>query len=166
MTKIRRQKKRKVYNYDVNRKRLNCRSKKRPKITCEPVKSEWNGSLSVKANLSVMGLSFDPNDTVKITKKDEPTEPEPEVKTKVVEQLEAEAKIRGPKNFRLPNSQVHWLTKLLLKYGDDYKAMERDRKLNCFQETSKQLRAKIKRFEKIPEQYEEYLRKKQEAADQ
>lgn len=39
--------------------------------------------------------------------------------------------------------------------------MVKDRKLNCFQETWKQLRHKINRFKSIPEQYGEYLKKKE-----
>lgn len=46
-------------------------------------------------------------------------------KTYVVKNMELEAKAPRKKNFRLPNSQVFWLTKLLDKYGEDYKVLFR-----------------------------------------
>lgn len=59
--------------------------------------------------------------------------------------------------FRLPKGQVEFITYLLDKYGHDYKAMVKDKK-NYYQETWKQLRAKIKTFMGIPQQYGEYLK--------
>lgn len=60
-------------------------------------------------------------------------------------------------DYRLPKGQVEYLTYLLDKYGHDYKAMTKDKK-NVYQETWKQIRAKIKTFMGIPKQYGEYLR--------
>lgn len=60
-------------------------------------------------------------------------------------------------NFRLPKGQVEFITYLLDKYGHDYKAMAKDKK-NYYQETWKQLRAKVKTFMGIPKQYAEYLK--------
>lgn len=77
----------------------------------------------------------------------------------VAEALEQEAKAPRTKLFRLPKSQVDWITYLMDKYGTDYKAMAKDKK-NYQQETWKQLRAKIKRFKSIPEQYSKYLEEK------
>lgn len=54
---------------------------------------------------------------------------------------------------------MEFITYLLDKYGHDYKAMARDKK-NYYQETWKQLRAKIKMFMGIPQQYGEYLNSK------
>lgn len=122
-----------------------------------------------------MGLSFDPNVTIKIpnskaelkvsmtnSNEDWHEEPIEENKLKasksfVMEQLEKDAKAPRVRKLRLPNSQVEWLTYLLNKYGSDYKAMARDKK-NYYQETWKQIRAKIKQFRGIPEQFEEYLK--------
>lgn len=42
------------------------------------------------------------------------------------------------------------------KYGNDYKAMAKDRR-NYNQETWKQLRQKAKKFMKIPNQYAKFL---------
>lgn len=119
-----------------------------------------------------MGLSYDPNETLKIPSnkqrlkvsitsnndewEEEPLEARP-TKSHVVEALEEDARAPRVKMFRLPKSQVEWVTYLMEKYGKDYKAMARDKK-NYYQETWKQIRAKIKLFKSIPEQYEVYLK--------
>lgn len=141
------------------------------------IKQAWESKKSIRQNLEEMGLSYDPNKTIKIpnnkaklkvsiaSNKNEEwheeniTEKVKSVKAHVAEELEKDAKAPRAKLFRLPNSQVEWITYLLDKYGDDFKAMARDRK-NYYQETWKQIRAKIKRFKSIPEQYLEYLKKK------
>lgn len=124
-----------------------------------------------------MGLSYDPNMTLKIPKKKSDlslsslsnennewqeesvkTEPSPK-KVYVAEALEKDARAPRQKLFRLPKSQVEWITYLMDKYRTDYKAMARDKK-NYNQETWKQLRAKIRRFKAIPEQYLKYLKEK------
>lgn len=122
-----------------------------------------------------MGLSFDPNKTIKIPKvkqikasiasneNDEWQEAQisndtAPKKAFVAEALEQDARAPRVKLFRLPKGQVEWITYLMDKYGTDYKAMQRDKK-NYNQETWKQLRAKIKRFKSIPEQYSKYLEK-------
>lgn len=120
-----------------------------------------------------MGLSYDPNKTIKIpnSKKDFKaslfsngidwnetfTEEQPsKEKLHVAQLLEADAKAPRKRRFQLPKSQVEWITYLMKKYGKDYKAMARDNK-NYYQETWKQIRQKIVRFKKIPEQYNKYL---------
>lgn len=116
-----------------------------------------------------MGLSYNPNVTLKIPKSYSDLQPkvseweedivnEPIMPSKpyVAENLETDAKHPRQRLLRLPNSQISWITYLLDKYGTDYKAMARDKK-NYYQETWKQLRAKILQFEKIPEQYSKYL---------
>uniref|UniRef100_A0A069DNX5 Nucleolar protein 16 n=1 Tax=Panstrongylus megistus TaxID=65343 RepID=A0A069DNX5_9HEMI len=170
MTKIRKQKRKKVYKYNVNRKKQKNKMRRRPKVLCDHLKKEWDNTKAPKQNMLEMGLSIDANETLKLPPNkplnmelDEEEPPKPLIadKTYVAKNMELDAKAPRQKNFRLPNSQVEWLTKLLDKYGEDYKAMVKDRKLNCFQETWKQLRHKINRFKSIPEQYGEYLEKKE-----
>lgn len=86
-------------------------------------------------------------------------EPEKPSKAHVIEQIEKDAKAPRRRMFRLPNSQVSWVTYLMDKYGTDFKAMARDKR-NHYQETWKQIRAKIKQFMGVPEQYAEYLEKR------
>ncbi|GJQ70795.1 hypothetical protein Trydic_g723 [Trypoxylus dichotomus] len=145
-------------------------------IQCKEIKQAWDINKSIRINLREMGLSYDPNETIKIpnikkqlkskviTRTDEWTEEEIEESVRVpkkhiIEELEKDAKAPRVKLFRLPKGQVQWITYLIDKYGCDYKAMTRDKR-NYNQETWKQLRAKIKRFKSIPEQYTEFVKNK------
>ncbi|XP_018335127.1 nucleolar protein 16, partial [Agrilus planipennis] len=174
MPKIKKQHRRKVYRYNVNRKRLRNKVFSRGKVTCKEIKEAWENRKSVKLNLKEMGLSYDPNETLPIPNikqeikqklmgyttelKDTKEETIPPKKY-VLENLEAEAKAPRQKLLRLPNSQVEWITYLLDKYKTDYKAMAKDKR-NYYQETWKQLRAKVRMFKKIPEQYNTYLQER------
>ena len=119
-----------------------------------------------------MGLVYDPNKSFGIpntknqlrkliqankdvddSPKEEANEPR---KIHVVKRLEEIAKAPRVSGFRLPKSQVEWITYLMDKYGANFKAMARDKR-NYNQETWKQLRAKIKTFKSIREQYTKYL---------
>ncbi|XP_072394596.1 nucleolar protein 16 [Diabrotica undecimpunctata] len=173
MVKLRKQRKRKRYMHNVNRKRLRNKLFKEENIGCKEVKLSWESKKSIQTNLKEMGLSYDPNKTIKIpkTKKqiksvlstednstmEDVEEALPAPKSHVVETLEEDAKAPRERKFRLPKNQVEWLSYLLEKYGNDYKAMEKDKK-NYNQETWKQLRRKIKRFMSIPEQFNEFLK--------
>ncbi|XP_063231137.1 nucleolar protein 16 [Bacillus rossius redtenbacheri] len=172
MTKVRKQKRKKKFRYSVNKKKLKSRRNKLHKIDCEPMKKEWETKKSVIQNLEEMGIVYDPNTTFKIpTTKQlmkpvdvddvEGNEEENKVPNKhhVADAIEKEAHAPRVRKFELPNSQVEWLTYLMDKYGEDYKAMTRDSK-NYEQQTWKQIRAKINRFKSIPEQYGKYLEKK------
>ncbi|KAK9307374.1 hypothetical protein QLX08_002269 [Tetragonisca angustula] len=181
MTKIRKVKRRKRYRMNVNRKRLRNKLRKLPTINCSQIKQSWEATKSTRTNLNQMGLAYNPNDALQIPntkrelikevlkKKNENDEDKLQTeeedvemvppKVHVAQELEAEAKVPRRKMFKLPNSQVYFLTYLMDKYGEDYKAMALDRK-NYNQLTWKQIRAKIKIFKGIPEQYSEYLQNK------
>nr|CAD7443930.1 unnamed protein product [Timema bartmani] len=139
-----------------------------------PIKKEWENSKSAVRNIEEMGLVYDPNITFKIPKTRELIKPTAEEqdddmieegahpapkKEHVAQSIEREARAPRERTFRLPSTQVQWLTYLMDKHGDNYKAMARDGK-NYYQDTWKQIRAKINRFKGIPEQYNEYLEKK------
>lgn len=92
-----------------------------------------------------MGLAYDPNETLKIpnTKKDlidkvskwkveendenklqsEEDIEMTSVKMHVAQELETEARAPRKRMFRLPNSQVYFLTYLMDKYGENYKVI-------------------------------------------
>ncbi|GFG32631.1 hypothetical protein Cfor_08576, partial [Coptotermes formosanus] len=139
------------------------------------VKMAWEPTRTVEQNLSDMGLVYDANKALKIPSAKEllqPMEhdgesvgPDNEIsqsaKSYVAKELEMDAKVPRVKNFRLPNNQVTWLTYLIDKYGENYKAMAKDPK-NYYQETWKQIRNKIKKFKNIPEQYGKYLESQKE----
>ncbi|XP_012288889.1 nucleolar protein 16 [Orussus abietinus] len=176
MTKVRKVKRRKKFRVNVNRKRLRNKLQKLPNITCEEIKNEWKQKVSTRSNLSEMGLAYDPNEVLQIpnTKRDflegsrklsdhennsvEELEECLPLKVHVAQNLEADAKAPRERMFRLPKSEVHFVTYLMDKYKDDYKAMVRDEK-NYYQMTWRQIRAKINKFKSIPEQYAEYLLK-------
>lgn len=173
MGKTKRQRKNKKFKFNVNRKRLR-KSRSNtgtPAVGVPIVKKAWEAHKSIRENLTSMGLSYDPNSTLKIPSAKEILEPlltekeEQSVndrlsavpsKLHVAQELEAEAKAPREKKFELPSGQVMWLSDLIDKYGDDYKAMARDRK-NIYQETWKQIRNKIKTFQSIPSQWNAYI---------
>ncbi|KAL7301845.1 hypothetical protein TKK_0005452 [Trichogramma kaykai] len=155
----------------INKKRLRNRLNKLPSIECPQIKEAWDNRRSTRNNLLNMGLAYDPNKVIKMpdstkdvllksieksgenyknTKTIIPTKPY------VAKSLEEDAKHPRVRLFRLPKNEVSFATYMLDKYGDDYKAMARDRK-NHYQLTSNQIRAKINRFKSVPEQYAEYL---------
>uniref|UniRef100_A0A1E1WRG9 Nucleolar protein 16 n=1 Tax=Pectinophora gossypiella TaxID=13191 RepID=A0A1E1WRG9_PECGO len=174
--KVKKVHRKKKYLHKLNRKRMNKHQRSTGDVQCEAIKEAWDPKKSSLRNLKEMGLANDPNKAIKIPsykrdqlkrakkivnlgESDEEEEEEPKIvpKSEVVERLEKEARAPRQRKFMLPKSQVEFLTYLLDKYGHDYKAMERDKK-NFYQETWKQLRAKIKTFMGIPKQYGEYLK--------
>ncbi|CAH1991793.1 unnamed protein product [Acanthoscelides obtectus] len=173
MTKLRKQRRRKVFRHAVNRKRLRNKIFGVGSIKCKEIKEAWDNKRSVETNMKDMGLSCDPNKTIQVPKtlkaslmsnqnewKEEEI-PQPESsrsKSRVAQMLEEDAKAPRVRKIRLPNSQIEWLSYLILKYGNDYKAMAKDSK-NYYQETWKQIRQKVRRFRSIPEQYYMFLRK-------
>ncbi|GLV41291.1 uncharacterized protein CBL_04815 [Carabus blaptoides fortunei] len=175
MTKLRKQRRKKVFRANINRKRLRNKLNSTGQLSCDEIKKAWEYKKSARHNLEDMGLVYDPNKNLKksnikqlLTEKmtgttkfkveniDQVCSP---TKKHIAEELEKDAKAPRKKMFRLPESQVTWLTYLLDVYGYDYKAMARDKK-NYNQETWKQIRSKIKVFMGIPEQYAEYLQNK------
>nr|CAH7718384.1 unnamed protein product [Callosobruchus chinensis] len=174
MPKLRKQRRRKVFRHGVNRKRLRNRIFGVGAIKCKEIKEAWDSKRSVETNMKDMGLSSDPNKTIQIPKhnslkvslmsnqnewKEEIVDdPQSSSKSQVVKQLEEDAKAPRERKIRLPNSQIDWLSYLILKHGNDYKAMAKDSR-NYYQETWKQIRQKIRRFRSIPEQYYMFLRK-------
>ncbi|KAK4873376.1 hypothetical protein RN001_015405 [Aquatica leii] len=161
MAKLRKVRRKQKFRYSVNRKRLKQKQESKGKFESVVVKRAWVVQKSAKANLKDMGLSYDPNVTIKSgfdkrwNEEKTDTEVRPS-KAYVADILEKEAKAKRVRNFRLPDGQVRYLIYLLKKYGTDYKAMVKDKK-NYNQETWKQIKAKIEKFKKIPEQYAEYL---------
>ncbi|XP_014616465.1 PREDICTED: nucleolar protein 16 [Polistes canadensis] len=182
MTKIRKVKRKKKYRTNVNRKRLRNKLQKLPTIGCKKIKEEWEIYKSTRSNLKEMGLVYDPNETLQIPNvkqellkevKEKLMENSMEIdseeeeidvitippKINVAQALKEEACGTRRRLFQLPHSQVQFITYLLDKYGEDYEAMARDKK-NHYQLTWRQIRAKIKTFKGIPEQYNKYLSKK------
>ena len=169
MGNTKRERRNRKFKFNVNRKRLGkIRKNTGAAASAVPIVNKaWEESKSIQENLSDMGLSYDPNLTLKIPKAKETlrskltdhvemvTVKKPEKVTAkgfVVEELEANATALRETKFELPTGQVRFLSYLIRKYGDDYKAMARDNK-NIYQETWKKLRSKIRTFQSIPAQW-------------
>ncbi|XP_061714257.1 nucleolar protein 16 [Cydia pomonella] len=175
--KIKKQHRKKKYLHKLNRKRMHLKQRSTGQVNCKTLKEAWDMKKSTLRNLKEMGLANDPNKAIKIpnykqeqlkrakkivnqeesSESEDDTEEKTIPKKEVVERLEKEARAPRERRFMLPKGQVEYLTYLLDKYGHDYKAMARDKK-NFYQETWKQIRAKIKTFMGIPKQYGEYLK--------
>ncbi|XP_064470642.1 nucleolar protein 16-like [Ornithodoros turicata] len=142
------------YNYSVNhRRKLKKKLKRRVKIKSKPVKEAWDETKGVYENMKDMGLSSNPNE-MDVSEDVEAT------KKHVVEALEAEASQPTRKTLRMSGDNVKFCVYMLEKYGEDYKAMAKDSK-NYYQHTPAQIRQKIKTLQKIPEQWNAYLKAKQ-----
>ncbi|XP_023945691.1 nucleolar protein 16 [Bicyclus anynana] len=176
--KIKKQHRKKKYHHNFNRKRMHIKLKRTGEVNCKVIKEAWNPKKTTSRNLRDMGLATDPNKVISIpnfkqeklnkalqivnniesdSEEEKVVVQKPAPKRRVAEQLELEARAPRESKFMLPKGQVEFITYLLDKYGHDYKAMVKDRK-NYYQETWKQLRAKIKKFMGIPKQYSEYLK--------
>ncbi|KAG8128449.1 hypothetical protein E2320_015292, partial [Naja naja] len=70
MPKAKQKQRRKKYNYNVDRKKLNRAFRKRsaPKIKCAQIRHAWDSTKSVSKNLAEMGLAVDPNKAIPIPK--------------------------------------------------------------------------------------------------
>ncbi|XP_068633892.1 nucleolar protein 16 [Battus philenor] len=175
--KVKKQHRKKKYLHKLNRKRMNKKGRNTGTVPCPIIKEAWDHKKSSYKNLADMGLANDPNKVIKIpnfkqqklkeakvivgkgeidNSDEEEIVTQVPIKKEVVEKLEKDARAPRERRFMLPKGQVEFITYLMDKYGHDYKAMEKDRK-NYYQETWKQLRAKIKTFMSIPKQYSEYL---------
>lgn len=107
-------------------------------------------------NLKDMGLVFNVNEDILREKEATEAASNEEKKTIVLDTLEKEANAPREKGYRIPRNQVEFLTYMLDKYGEDYKAMVRDKR-NHAQLTWKQLRTKVTVFKSIPEQFNIFL---------
>jgi len=184
MPKLHKTRRRQKFQFGKNRKRSRRveekGSKHLIKVTNDTIKASWDSSKPAKDNLDTMGLAYDPNRVVKhLTAKKKMVEslkentgtaihhtqtevaPATDCSTateSVVRQLEEEvASIPRKSSFRFPPEQVRFITYMMSKYGEDYKAMARDRR-NEWQETPKQIKQKIVKFRSIPEQFAKYAK--------
>ncbi|CAH1783292.1 unnamed protein product [Owenia fusiformis] len=158
------------FDYDKNRRKAWLKSKKLPTIGCHELKNAWDEKKSVKQNLREMGISADPNKSIKIMNTTEKHANDGEttwkpsasnIKPGVIEEMESRASVVKKKTMRLSQPEVRYCIYMMETYGENYKKMARDDK-NYYQDTPAQIRKKIKTFKGIPEQYEEYLKSKED----
>jgi hypothetical protein len=159
----------KSFQYSKNRRKAWKKKKKLPNIGCDEVKQSWDSRKSLQANLREMGLSADPNKSVRIpTAKEMMNSNGEEVvaaiapkqqqsrKPKVIQDLETIANAEQPLRMRLAEPEVNYCIYMMEKYGENYAAMAHDER-NYYQDTPKQIRRKILSFKSLPDQYNAYL---------
>jgi len=144
------------------------------KVDCKAMKEVWDSRVSLKENMTKMGVAFDANNVVpKISSKKnmvkdmkkrkgiEVAEEEGvvEKKSEVISRLEDEAKFEAKQTFRFTPTQVQLITYMMDKHGDDWSAMARDPK-NHYQETPAKLRGMVTKFISIPEHYAVYCKER------
>ena len=67
--------------------------------------------------------------------------------TEIVRQLEEQALLEAPKKPRQQSKrEEEWIANLVATYGEDYRRMVRDRKLNPMQQSEGDLRRRIRRW--------------------
>ncbi|CAH2277300.1 nucleolar 16 [Pelobates cultripes] len=141
-------KRKNTFQYNVNRKNLKRKLKKKsaPRIDCEQIRHAWDDSRSVGTNLAEMGLAGDPNKVIPIKKtqvKDTDVgQSKPIHKPYVIAGLEAAASVPSKKTMGISSDMVYYVRHMVENYGEDYKAMARDEK-NYYQDTPKQIKRKV-----------------------
>ncbi|KAM8973307.1 nucleolar protein 16 [Pelodytes ibericus] len=148
MPKAKQKKRKNTFQYNVNRKKLNRKAKKKsaPRISCDVIRNAWDDSKSVGTNLADMGLAVDPNKVFPIQAKQvNQTDMEQSKfirKPYVIEGLQASASLPSKKTMGISSDMVYYVRHMVENYGEDYKAMARDEK-NYYQDTPKQIKRKV-----------------------
>merc|ERR1719495_1040517 len=175
-----------MFNYGRNRKRVRKQQEKATKfnvkVDCKTIKDAWDNRISVKENMSQMGIVLNASDImptdgakkklISEMKKmknaenkdvDEKEEYKPAddklTKPDVLEKLVEEASVPAKQSFRFSTTQVKLITYMMDKHGSDYKAMSRDPK-NHYQETAAKFKGMVNKFISIPEHYAPYCKER------
>jgi hypothetical protein len=125
------------------------------------IDKKWNAKKTLKANYATVGLSFDPNKTIEETTKklidkgvmeDEYEADLDELiakelpREKGVHKLEEDLEVpeaAPPKQPTLGTRERHYWVALYKKYGDNFKKMQMDSKLNYLQHSAGTCKKKI-----------------------
>jgi len=180
MPGLKKLKKGKKFNYGRNRSRVRKQQEKTSKfnvalkVDCQAMKEVWDTRVSLKENMTKMGVAFDANNVVpKISSKQkmvkemkkkkgmevDDNEEEMRRKSEVIAKLEDEAKFEAKQTFRFTPTQVQLISYMMDKHGEDWSAMARDSK-NHYQETAAKLRGMVTKFISIPEHYAVYCKER------
>uniref|UniRef100_A0A1A8LE82 Nucleolar protein 16 n=2 Tax=Nothobranchius TaxID=28779 RepID=A0A1A8LE82_9TELE len=167
MPKAKQSKRRKQYDYNLDRKKLKKKFKKKiaPRIEHPQIRNAWEDHKSMSTNLLEMGLSFDPNRTLPIKKQTLPGQkhrdkPPEHVVTKpyILSKLQEEASLPEKDTKTLSSDLIEYVQHMIREHHDDHKAMARDEK-NYYQDTPKQISRKINEYKRChPQHYEAFIR--------
>ncbi|KAM8742020.1 nucleolar protein 16 [Acanthopagrus schlegelii] len=166
MPKAKRSGKSKKFDYNQNRKKLKKKfiKKANPRIENTHVRNAWDNKKSMARNLQEMGLAFDPNQTVPITKsrllgEDRETKAPARIVTKpyLLNQLEEEANRPVKDTKTLSADLIEYVQYMVREHKDNYKAMARDEK-NYYQDTPKQIKRKINEYKRChPDHFNNFM---------
>ncbi|XP_073476630.1 nucleolar protein 16 [Aquarana catesbeiana] len=158
MGKVRKTRKN-TYNYNVDRKKLRRRAKKKsaPRIQCDEIRNAWNRSKSLAGNMAEMGLVADPNKALPIRERTVIGEQSRVRKPYVLEELKAAASLPSKRTMGISNDMILYVRHMVENYGEDYKAMARDEQ-NYYQDTPKQIMRKVNLYKHHhPKEYQTLL---------
>lgn len=175
----------------ANRRRQKQKDNKKRKVVVKNqiLKNAWDDKKSIHKNMADMGLSVDPNKSLKVptlkdqltqqiqsfnaqgdyiapeSKSDESTESAKQIKNpKPLELLEKESERKFDSKFQVSVDQVHFCIHMIEKYQDNYKKMSMDYK-NFYQLTPSQIKKQIDLFKKSGS-WKDYLEVKEAAESQ
>eukprot|EP01136_Pigoraptor_vietnamica_P007307 Opistho-1_new@41389 len=159
-------------NAAVSRTKKNRRGQnrhfKKVSISNPQIKAQWDDKLTLRQNMRRMGILHDPNeiaplDAFEVKPKEyvlgengleeyeddkalTSAEKAPAPPTELVKSFEKKAATAAPKPIHMAAGDAEFARACIRKYGEDYKAMARDLKLNTHQHTPKQLQKKCEEY--------------------
>ena len=144
------------------------------------MRSQWDDHKTVKQNLQDMGLAYDPNKILSVPSTrnnlglpslelmDIDHKPSSKKGKKLVDDLQEDAEKSSKKKKKTPIKLGTEVSKFVVymmeKHGDDFEAMQRDKK-NIYQYSAGQIKGLIKKFLSNPINRNAYMRA-QESKDQ
>ncbi|TMW58772.1 hypothetical protein Poli38472_006917 [Pythium oligandrum] len=115
----------------------------------ERIREQWDHKLTTKQNYENLGLNVDPNTPTELHKSIEGAEnaldDEPKLFHVPDSDFLSERNPRKPENY-MSEEEIKYLRPLIAKYRDDFKAMERDIKINKQQWTAQKLKTRCARL--------------------
>lgn len=166
MPKTKQSKRRKKFDYNMDRKKLKKKflKKNNPRIENSQIRNAWDNKKSMARNLQEMGLAFDPNRSLPIKKPrllgdDKETKAPVNIVTKpyVLNQLEEEASLPEKDSKTLSSDLIEYVQYMIREHKDNFKEMARDEK-NYYQDTPKQIKRKINEYKRChPQHYEAFI---------
>ncbi|XP_031573512.1 nucleolar protein 16-like [Actinia tenebrosa] len=161
--RARRSRRNKKVNTTKPAKKRRNKQKKTLKIANKTIQKHWDESKTLKQNFKDLGLACDVNKSLPLVKKKNKSENEEVEKmdtenpTQVVQELEMQASNSEDKTERrIAPGEARFIWNLIQKYGNDFKAMARD-KSNIYQHTPNQLKRKYEGFLRSSQDFSKHL---------
>ncbi|KAL9983242.1 hypothetical protein ACROYT_G005386 [Oculina patagonica] len=165
MTGVRRKKTQRKKRVNTTKPGLKRKKKdKKVKVLNQTLRQNWDQKKTLKQNLQKLGLAFDANAAVPISKRkvkghksqgveEMEVDKEPTTVVKEFEQMAA-SEVKGERHISPGEAQFLW--QLIQDHGNNYKDMARDKR-NCYQHTPNQLKRKCEAFLRSKQDFSGYL---------